>query len=66
MQAEVFLVDEELDVQPIEPPVDVPVDVAEVIAYPVGAVVAELDAVPPAQAPALTLHPPPEDPAREQ
>src|SRR5881398_1573376 len=46
VQAQVLLVHEELDVEPVEAPVDVPVDVAEVVTYPVGAVVAELDAVP--------------------
>jgi hypothetical protein len=46
MQAEILLVDEELHVQPVEAAIDVPVDVAEVVAHPVGAVVAELDAVP--------------------
>src|SRR6516225_10217131 len=53
VQAEILLVDEQLDVQTVEAPVDVPVDVAEVVAYPVGAIVAELDAVPAPEAAAL-------------
>src|SRR5206468_7675055 len=40
MQAQILLVDEELDVQPIEAPVDVPIDVAEVVADAVRAIVA--------------------------
>src|SRR5437867_9883755 len=50
VEAQVLLVHEELDVEPVEAPVDVPVDVPEVVADPVGAVVAELDAVPAARA----------------
>src|SRR5262249_25620983 len=45
---------------------DVPVDVTEVVAHPVGAIVAELDAVAAPQAAALALHPAAEDPSREQ
>ena len=66
MKAQILLVDEELDVQPIEATVDVPVDVAEVVADAVRAIVAELDAVPPAQAPPLAFHAPAKDAAREQ
>src|SRR5262249_6799374 len=66
VQAEIFLVDEELDVQAIEPAVDVPVDVAKIVADPVRAIVAELDAVPAPEASALALDPPAKDPAREQ
>ena len=64
VQTELLLVDEELDVQPIEAAVDVPVHVAEVVADAVAAIVAELDAVPAPRAPALALHAPAEDPAR--
>src|SRR5262249_29059619 len=63
---QVFLVDEELDVQPVQPTVDVPVDVAEVVAHAVGAIVAELDAVPTAQAAPLALHAAAKYAAREQ
>src|SRR5439155_25610529 len=42
VQAKVFFVDEELDVQTIEPTVDVPVDVSQVVADAVGPIVGEL------------------------
>ena len=64
MDAQILLVDEELDVQAIGPPVDVPVDVAEVVADPVGAVVRELDALSLARATALALHAAAERPTR--
>src|SRR5262245_51797555 len=64
MQTEVFLVDEELDVQPIEPAEHVPVHVAQVVADAVRAVVAELHAVPLARAATLTAAAPPERPPR--
>src|SRR5436309_4818595 len=66
VEAQVLLVHKELDVEPVEAPVDVPVDVPEVVADPVGAVVAELDAVPAARASPLTPHAPAERAAREQ
>src|SRR2546430_16519342 len=66
VKAEVLLVNEELDVEPVETPVDVPVDVAEVVADPVGAVVAALDAVPAARAPPVPPHAPAKRAAREQ
>src|SRR5262245_17982402 len=60
VQTQVFLVDEELHVEAVETTVDVPVHVAEVVAGPVGAVVAELDAVALARTPPLALHATPE------
>jgi len=45
VQAEVFLVHEQLDVEPLESTVDIPVDVAQVVAVAVGTVIGELHAV---------------------
>ena len=66
MQAEILLVDEELDVQAVEAAEHVPVDVAQVVADAVRAVVAELDAVPLARAAALATAPPAKGPAGGQ
>ncbi len=66
VQAEVFLVDEELQVEPVQPPEDVPVDVAEVVPHPVRPVVHELDAAAAVGALAVALDPAAEGPLREQ
>ena len=60
MEAKILLVDEELEVEPIEAPVNVPVDVAQVVADPVLPVVGELDAHALARTLALAARPPAE------
>lgn len=54
-QAEVLLLEEELQEQPVQPAVDVPVDEAKVIARDVGPEVGELHALPTAAAASLAL-----------
>src|SRR5262249_7823701 len=66
VQAEILLVDEELDVQPIEPAEDIPVDVAEVVTDAVRPVIGELDTLSLARAAPLAFHSSPERPARRQ